>query len=58
MKKVISFLLCICFMVGICPVNVAANEVQTKYLKVSLNDKVQTYECLWDAKEIFCSFTL
>lgn len=42
-------------MVGICPVNVAANEVQTKYLKVSLNDKVQTYECLWDAKEIFCS---
>lgn len=55
MKKVISFLLCICFMVGICPVNVAANEVQTKYLQVSVNDKVQTYECLWDAKEIFCS---
>lgn len=55
MKKVISFLLCICFMFGICPVNVVANEVQTKYLQVSVNDKVQTYECLWDAKEIFCS---
>ena len=55
MKKVISFLLCVCFMFGLYPVNVAANEVQTKYLQVSVNGKVQTYECLWDAKEIFCS---
>lgn len=55
MKRVISFLLCICFLVGMCPVNVAANEVQTKYLQISVNGKVETYECLWDTKETYCS---
>lgn len=55
MKKVISFLLCICFMIGMCPVNVAANEVQMKYLQISVNGKVETYECLWDTKETYCS---
>lgn len=55
MKKIISFLLCICFMVGMCPVNVAANEVQMKYLQISVNGKVETYECLWDTKETYCS---
>lgn len=55
MKKVISFLLCICFMLGMCPINAMANDVQTKYLQVSVNGKVQTYECLWNTKEIYCS---
>ena len=36
MKRVISFLLCICFMFGMCPINTMANDVQTKYLQISV----------------------
>lgn len=55
MKKIISFLLCICLIAGMCPVNVEANEIQIKYLPISINGKVETYECVWDTKGAYCS---
>lgn len=53
MKKIIVFLLTICFIGELCTVNVSANNVQTKYLQISVNDNIQTYECLWDSENIY-----
>lgn len=55
MKRIISLLLGVCLILGIFPVTVKADEIQTKYLKVSVNEEVKTYECLWDNEEIYCS---
>ena len=55
MKQIISILLSICLVLGLFPVTVKAEDVQTKYLKVSVNEEVKMYECLWDNEEIYCS---
>lgn len=55
MKRIISFLLGVCLVLGLFPVTVKADDVQTKYLKVSVNEELKTYECLWDNEEIYCS---
>lgn len=55
MRKILSLLLSTCLIFGACPVYVMASEVHTKYLKISVDGNTQTYECLWDNKEIYCS---
>ncbi len=55
MKRIISFLLSICLVLGLFPVTVNADEIEIKYLKISVNEEVKTYECLWDNEEIYCS---
>ena len=55
MKRIISLLICVCIIIGICPTNVTASEVHKKYFQVSVNGKVKSYECLWDNTDIYCS---
>ncbi len=55
MKRILSMLLGICLIFSACPVKAIASEVHTKYLQVSVNGKIQNYECLWDNKETYCS---
>lgn len=56
MKKIISFILCLCLFLGICPIPAAAEDsVQMKYIKVMSGEGTKTYPCLWDSKGAFCS---
>ena len=56
MKKIISFTLCLCLLLGIFPSSVFAEDVvQQKYIKITTGDGTKAYPCLWDSKEIFCS---
>ncbi len=55
MKRIINLLICVCLIIGVCPLNVTASEVQKKYFKASVNGKTQFYECLWDNIDIYCS---
>ena len=55
MKRIISLLLSVCLILGLFPVNIRAEEVQTKYLKISVNEETEMYECLYDNQEIYCS---
>lgn len=55
MRRIISLLLSICVLLGLCPVKVMANDLQTKYLKVSVNEKTDAYECLWDGETVYFS---
>lgn len=54
-KNTICIILTVCFMFSICFVDIIAKEKYTKYLQVSVNGKIETYECLWNGKEVFFS---
>lgn len=56
MKKVISFVLCLCLFLGACPIPASAEDsVQMKYIKVLSGEGTKTYPCLWNSEEVFCS---
>lgn len=56
MKKVISFILCLCLFLGLCPIPAYAEDsIQMKYIKVLSGEGTKTYPCLWDSEEVFCS---
>lgn len=56
MKKVISFILCLCLFLGVCSIPASAeNSVQMKYIKVLSGEGTKTYPCLWNSEEVFCS---
>lgn len=54
-KNTICIILTVCFMFSMCFVDIIAKEKYTKYLQVSVNGKIETYECLWNGKEVFFS---
>lgn len=54
-KNIICMILSIFCMFSMCSVDIIAKEKYVKYLQVSVNGKTETYECLWDGNEIFCS---
>lgn len=56
MKKIISLALCLCLLLGLCPVSVFAEDVvQQKFIKISSGDGIKAYPCLWNTEEVFCS---
>ena len=54
MKKIISIILCICIMSGVIPVSVYANEIEKGYLRVSINNIEERYECLVSNGKVYC----